>query len=193
MVHFNELRILPDGKTLIIDVSILSESYFSNVYLDSIVIDNQDTYVNGSPSSNPVFEYTIPNTTNIAGEPINHKHLRLTVHTTEVIGGLNNLLFVYVRTKGVPSPDTPCGMDDTVVMGTVCNMYPYYQQAMNYIKELGNTCTIPQDFTDFILKMKALELSVKTGNYTNAIKYYNKFFNNKYFTVTKGGCGCGNT
>ena len=39
-------------------------------------------------------------------------------------------------------------------LGTVTNMYPFYQQAMNYIGKLANNCSVSQNFTDYILKMK---------------------------------------
>lgn len=193
MVHFNELRITSDGRHLIIDVSVLSESYYKNVYIDSIVIDNQDTYVGSGPSSNPVYQYSVPDVmSKLTKEYVSSKHVRLDL--TPIDLPLNGLLFVYVRTKGAPAADTPCGLDNMTTLGTVTNMYPFYQQAMNYIGELANNCSVPQNFTDYILKMKGLELAVRTGNYTDAIKFYNKFFNGKENTVIrKGGCSCGNT
>ena len=193
MVHFNELRITSDGQHLIIDVSVLSESYYKNVYIDSIVIDNQDTYVGSGPSSNPVYQYSVPDTmSKLTKKYVSYKNVRLDLTPTDL--PLNGLLFVYVRTKGTPAADTPCGLDNMTTLGTVTNMYPFYQQAMNYIGELANNCSVPQNFTDYILKMKGLELAVRIGNYTDAIKFYNKFFNGKENTVVrKGGCSCGNT
>lgn len=193
MVHFNELRITSDGQHLIIDVSVLSEDYYKNVYIDSIVIDNQDTYVGSGPSSNPVYQYSVPDVmSKLTKKYVSSKHVRLDLTPTDL--PLNGLLFVYVRTKGTPAADTPCGLDNMTTLGTVTNMYPFYQQAMNYIGELANNCSVPQNFTDYILKMKGLELAMRTGNYTDAIKFYNKFFNGKENTVVrKGGCSCGNT
>lgn len=193
MVHFNELRITSDGQHLIIDVSVLSESYYKNVYIDSIVIDNQDTYVGSGPSSNPVYSYYVPNgVSQLTKKTYSQKHVRLVLTPNDL--PLNGLLFVYVRAKGTPAADTPCGLDNITTLGTVTNMYPFYQQAMNYIGELANNCSVSQNFTDYILKMKGLELAVRTGNYTDAIKFYNKFFNGKENTVVrKGGCSCGNT
>ena len=101
-----------------------------------------------------------------------------------------DMLFVYVRTKGTPAPDTPCGLDKETTLGTVVNMLPFYQQGMQYIRELGNTCNTPKGYTDFILKLKALEMSVKTGNYTKAIEYFNSFSSKA--VPQSGGCGCGN-
>lgn len=192
MVHFNELRITSDGQHLIIDVSVLSESYYKNVYIDSIVIDNQDTYVGSGPSSNPVYSYYVPNgVSQLTKKTYSQKHVRLVLTPNDL--PLNDLLFVYVRAKGTPAADTPCGLDNITTLGTVTNMYPFYQQAMNYIGELASNCSIPQNFTDYILKLKGLELAIRTGNYPDAIKYFNKFFKNKSdVVIRKGGCGCGN-
>ena len=65
MVHFNELTITPDGKYLIIDVSVLSETYYKDIYIDSVVIDNQNTYLSSGPSSEPVYSYSVPEKTSL--------------------------------------------------------------------------------------------------------------------------------
>lgn len=44
-VDINELYITPDGKSMIIDVSVKEKSYYKDIYLDEIVIDTQDTFV----------------------------------------------------------------------------------------------------------------------------------------------------
>ncbi|HZJ98979.1 MAG TPA: hypothetical protein VFC79_03180 [Tissierellaceae bacterium] len=54
MVTFNELRITPDGNTLIIDVAIKDLRYYDNVGLDTILIDTQDTFTAEGPSSKVV-------------------------------------------------------------------------------------------------------------------------------------------
>jgi hypothetical protein len=190
MVYFNELRIA--NGVLIIDVSIPNESYFENVYLDSIIIDNQDSYLSSGPSSNPVYEYTVPDiVSEFTQESHSQKSIRLMLDSHDV--PIGDMLFVYVRTKGTPAPDTPCGLDNITTMATVIDLLPFYQQAMQYIKELGATCNVPQGFADFILRFKSLELGIKTGNYPQAINYFNRFFNGKTTYVSKGGCGCGNS
>jgi hypothetical protein len=194
MVHFNQLVISPDGKHLIIDVSVRGESYYDNVYLDSIIIDNQDTYVGTGPSSDPVFEYTVPDiTSNITGNSTPQKHIRLDL-TNTAITSLKGLFFVYVRVKGTPAVDTPCGMDNITTMSTVTNIYNFYQQSMSYIKELANNCTMPKNFANYFLKLKGLELAIKTGNYAEAINLYKRFFEGKEnLVIGKEGCGCGAT
>ena len=57
MVHFNDLRFSKDSKYLIIDAAIDSQNFYEDVLLDSIIIDNQDTFVSNGPSSNPIYTY----------------------------------------------------------------------------------------------------------------------------------------
>lgn len=192
MIQFNELRISPDGKKLIVDASVKELGYYDNVYIDAVIIDNQTTYVSGNPSSKPVFYYEVsnPNVTVTYpeydgyvpsrqgnSEDINEKRVRIELDS-KILGEpiSTNLFFVYVIAKGTPSPNTPCGMDNQTTLGVVADLYPYYRSVMNSIKEISNECEIPKTFIDNLLRFKALELSLKTGNYIQAIKYWNKFF-----------------
>lgn len=187
MIHFNELRIVDNH--LIIDVNVLEESYYENVFLDSIVIDNQDTYVGSGPSSNPVYEYTIPDeVSRLSRESTSRKHFRIELDSTDI--NTANMLFVYVRTKGTPASDTPCGLDSDTTLGVVVDMLPFYQQGMQYTGELADNCNIPRGYTDFILRLNALKMSVKTGNYPRAIEYFKSF--SSRVVPKSGGCGCGN-
>lgn len=181
MIHFNELRITPDSKHLIIDASIDNSSYYDNVVLDSIIIDTQDNYVANGPSSKPIYTYKIDTQS---------KHIRLIISDKNLGISLNeNMFFVYAIATGTPAPDTPCGMDNSVIMSTVVNLYPIYQNTMCYLRELDSDCQVPKGFIDMILRLKALELCVRTGNYTKAISYWKKFFLGKTQVPTYN-CGC---
>lgn len=265
MVQFNELRITPDGKKLIIDVSVKDSEYYTNVYLDKILIDNQDSFLESGPSSSAIifpiiqdghklvevansdfnpetetsytyngtleegvyydfskvtiadtflgtdialnfigqdynFEYNskdlkgrtfIFNGSDLDERPLKIKTIRMEINYTELLYNLNqDLLFVYVKIKGTPSVDTPCGMDNITTLGVVSNFYPLYQHAFNYIKELNDTCSIPKNFINYILQYKAFEFAIKTGHYTEAIKYWKKFFMGIKDSVITSNCGC---
>lgn len=197
MVQFNELRITPDGKHLIIDASIKNEEYYNNVVIDSIVIDNQDTFLSSGPSNKPVFTYTVTekydniyalpeycNCNPVLADDKSYcfihddegiKNVRLIISNADI--GVNlqdNMLFVYVVTSGTPAPNTPCGMDNHYTLGTAIYLYSIYQNTIKYLHDL-NECEIPKCLIDSILRIKAIELSVKTGNYPMAIKYWNKW------------------
>ena len=182
MVQFNELRITPDGQRLIIDVSVKDLEYYTNVYLDDVLIDTQDTFVESGPSSKVVYRGSIMG---------DSKSIRLELGTGNLLPTLNdNLFFVYVRTKGAPAANTPCGMDNITTLGVVSNLYPLYQYTFSYIKELSNTCSIPKNFINYILQYKAFELAIKTGHYTEAIRYWKKFFMGIKDSVITSNCGC---
>ena len=208
MIQFNELRITPDSKHLIIDASIDNSNYYFNVILDSIVIDTQDTYVANGPSSNPIYthkidyDYTYSTPEDYSCNPVlsgndkaycltqGGKNIRLTLSAKDLGISLNdNILFVYAIATGTPAPDTPCGMDNSIVMSTVVNLYPVYQNTMCYLRELDSDCQVPKGFIDMILRLKAVELCIRTGNYTKAISYWKKFFLGKTQVPTYN-CGC---
>ena len=102
----------------------------------------------------------------------------------------DNMFFVYVKTVGNPSPDTPCGEDNSITLGVTLYIYNILQSFLCSLKELDNKCTIPKLFIDNYLRFKALQLSISTNHYTDAIKYYNKFFKNIDVLQVKSNCKC---
>nr|DAP80951.1 MAG TPA: hypothetical protein [Crassvirales sp.] len=182
MIQFNELRINPQGTQLIIDVSVIDSIYYQNVYLDTISIDTQDTFTESGPSTSTVYKTTISG---------NSKSTRLELGISEILPSLlDNMFFVWVKTKGTPSSSTPCGEDNTLTLGVVIALYPLYQQSLNYIKEVENECIIPKKFINFILQLKAFQLSVRTGHYPQAIKYWERFFKDIRKDAVVNKCGC---
>lgn len=215
MIQFNELRITPDGKKLVIDASVKDLSYYNNVYIDAVIIDTQNTYTSSGPSSNPIFYYEVASNPSVVYalpecdgcnpvkdradreicftglEDGEEKRIRLELDEKTLGASLcNDLFFIYVVAKGVPSADTPCGMDNGTTLGVVANLYPFYRNIMNYLKEFEDTCNPPRNFIDGLLKFKAFELSLKTGNYTQTIKYWNKFFKNLRSNTVNTICRC---
>ena len=170
MIHFDDLRFSRDGKYLIIDTAIDSQDFYTNVFLDRIIIDNQDTFVNNGPSSNPIYTYEVTNSM---------KQIKLEIQLSLYdINPYKDMLFVYVIASGTPSADTPCGLDNDKIMGTVVNLKGIYDNMLYYIKQIENDCEIPKNFIDSILKYKAFELSIRTDNYPLAIKYWKKYLSN---------------
>lgn len=181
MLQWNELRITPDNKYLIIDLSVKDNPYFNNVNITGITIDTQDTYISTGPSDNPIYTHELD-------EPSKSIKLELTSKDlgTTLCG---NIFFVYVTTSGEPTEETPCELINKPLMNTVINLYPIYQNLMYFIKEIDCMCSIPKGFIDMVLRLKALELCIKTGNYVQAIKYWKNFFirENK---IPIYNCGC---
>lgn len=213
MIEFQELRIVRDCSNLIIEAVVPSSSYYDDVYISQIAIDNQDTYIENGPSSNPVYLYEAPvgmtvsdansDTTCVTkrtatyvtdddGNVVGVKHITMTINKREISADLDNdILFVYAIATGTPSYNTPCGMDTIITLGVVLNIYPLFQKAMYYIGELSDTCNTPSGFIDYILRLKAFELAIKTGNYSQAISLWNKYLSGNGATVSnKKRCGC---
>lgn len=208
MVVFNECRIDKEGKNLIVDVSVDSLPYYENIYIESVAIDTDKTFIEHGPSSNPIYINTFSKSTDVtnsyngviesdvfvvdAEEEVDIKDVRFKLSYKEL--GLDNfndnILFVYVKVRGVPKPDTPCGMDNVYSVAAAVNLQPIYNMAMGFIKELSDTCTTPRGFIDMILKLKAFELSLKTGNFLTAIKQWDKLFKNSRVIQTSNKCGC---
>lgn len=200
MIQFNELRITQDGKNLIIDALVQDISYYADVYIDSIIIDSQNTFVSSGASSSPLFKYTYDATTAstlgyvtslTSGGKL--KGIRMTIPYNS-LGETSNLdkdlLFVYVTIIGTPSSDTPCNMDLTYELGIVYNTYPFYLRGMNFIKELNSSCELPKQLIDYMLRQKVLETCIQVGDYTKAVEYWKKFFTGDYQVINlkTGSC-----
>lgn len=191
MIQFNELRIV-EGK-LIIDISVKELACYDDVKIGSVKLDNQNTFSLNGPSDNA---FVVPSGEIHWGDT-DHKtaHIELTQRTflenTSTISLNNDLIFVYalVSDDSVPSPDTPCGMDNAYSSGAVANLKRLYNKGMSYIREVANSCEIPVGFADFILKYKAFVLSLKACDFQQAIKFWNKFFSKDTKIITRG-CGC---
>lgn len=214
MITLNECRIDPEGKNLIVEATVENLIYYRNVYIESIKVDTDSTYSPNGPSDNPVFSkefeadyykvdtrYDCNSVTvdssckcgNVyTSQKAGVKHIRLSISAKDMkLPNLdNNIFFIYVTATGIPAADTPCGMDSEFVMGVAMNLRPIYNMAMGYIKELDSDCTIPKGFIDMILRLKAFDLSLRTGNYPMAFKQWNWLFKNKVSVSPKRGCGC---
>lgn len=214
MIVLEQCRIDQEGKHLIIEAAVENLSYYKGVYIDSVVIDTKETYTPNGPSNSPVFSQTFEsdyykvdvredcNSVKVdegckcgdiyTSQKAGVKRIRLCLTSKDLKGtSLNdNILFVYVIATGTPAPSTPCGMDNTYVMGVAVNLRPIYNMAMKYIKELDSTCSIPRGFIDMILRLKAFDLSLRTGNYPIAFKQWDNLFKNKISVSPNRGCGC---
>lgn len=214
MIVLEQCRIDPSGKKLIIEAEVEDLKYYKDVYIDSVVIDTDKTYSPNGPSNTPVFSQTfIPEHMKVDtredcnGTKVNKncecgdvytsqkagiKRIRLCLTTNDLkMSSLDdNIFFVYIIATGIPAPCTPCGMDNQYIMGIAVNLRPIYNMAMRYIKELDSTCVIPKGFIDMILRLKAFELSLKTGNYPIAFKQWYNLFKNKISVSPSKGCGC---
>lgn len=193
MLKFNELRITPEDKRLIIDVSVIDSPYYEDISIDSIIVDNQDTHTNNGPSSSPIFIYEDGVSSEITVTGKEERRVRLEIPSTILSNLDSDLFFVYATAKGTPSSDTPCGMDSNSIVGVAFDLYKLQQLYMYYIKGIDSeSCSIQKSFIDHYLRFKAFKLALITGNHILAIKYWNKFFKKIKSYTLNSKCPCSN-
>lgn len=183
MIKFTDLKV--SNGHLIINAEVKQiEDYYDNVYIQKIKIDTQDTYASSGPSSNLIYESTTysSDTKSISID------LTATDFSVSNIDMNKTMFFVYAVAGGSPAEDTPCGMDNVNSLGVTFSMCPIYNETMQYVKEVENTCELPKAFINKILQLKAIQYSINSGHYTQAIEYYNKFYKN--LNVNPKTCGC---
>ena len=181
MIKFTDLRV--SNGHLIISAEVREiEDYYDNVYIDKIKIDSQDTFSSTGPSSSLIYES--------ASFPAETKSITLDLDASDFtdIDMDKTMFFVYAVATGTPSADTPCGMDNVNSLGVTFSLCPIYNETMQYVKEVENTCILPKSFINMILQLKAIQYSINSGHFTQAIKYYNKFYKN--LSVSTKTCGC---
>lgn len=175
MVKFNKLLIPPHNKGIYLEAEVLDMPYFKDVYIDSISIDTQDTFCNSGISKSPVYNKTIEG---------NIKSIKVFIDEAEIYSKIDkSLFFVYIRTKGIPSSDTPCGLDEPITLGVCADVYNIYRKGIQFIQEVYDTCEIPKNFIDFILRFKAFQMCLKTRDFLLAIKYWKMFNETNSFNV----------
>ena len=181
MIKFTELRVQKERLIIVAEVREI-EDYYDNVYIDKIIIDSQDTFNSSGPSANPIYSVTVSG---------NQKKfsLSLSAASFDSIDIDHTMFFVYAKAKGTPSPSTPCGYDDEYSLGVTFSLCPIYNSTMGYIKQIETSCDIPKKFIDMFLQFKAIQYSIDSGHFTQAIKYYNRFYKNLSVN-SLSTCGC---
>ena len=190
MIQFNELRFLT-SKTLQISASVLDLEYYDLVYMDSIIIDTEDTVCETGPSDNPPYELHLDRV----------KSINTTIGVSDLVAGGPKMLFVYIRCTGVPAPDTPCGLDNQDSMQPVVDYQAVYNTALKLAKCMGKCgcldgeCSVDTSFANFALQYFRMEEGLKNGNWSDAYDAY-CWLMHKYGNVAfkesqaKRGCSC---
>lgn len=177
------------------------ETYYDLVkeHTDSTITDDEEEDTDDTEEEDTDTEDTIEDTdtteentdTSPPARPKLRKHIRMSISVKEL--GLkdlsSNLFFVYIGATGVPSPITPCSMDNTYTIAVALDIRAIYNAAVQHIKEV-DSCDIPRNLIDYVLRIKVLELAIKTGNYLGAIKQWNKLFRDRVKISSVSNCGC---
>lgn len=183
MIKFTELRVHKGHLIITAEVREI-KNYYDNVYIKSIKIDTQDTFSSSGPSSNLIYEQTFDDNPRKISLDLTALNLNLSEGDMS-----QTMFFVYAIADGLPHPTIPCGFDDEISLGVTFALCPLYNQTMQYIKEVENSCELPKGFINMILQFKAIQYAINSGHFTQAIKYYNKFYKTLSVGTVKP-CGC---
>lgn len=165
--------------------------YYDNVYMDSIIIDTEDTVCETGPSSNPPYELHLDRV----------KSVNMTLDVSNLVKNGPKMLFVYIRCTGVPAQDTPCGLDNQDAMQPVVDYQAVYNGALKLAKCIGKCgcldgeCSVDTAFANFALQYFRMEQGLKDGNWADAYNAYcwlmHKYGNVGYkSSEAKRGCSC---
>ena len=196
MIRFNELKI--EDNYIIIDVQIEEEKYFKDMYIDSIVIDTQDTFIANGPSSKAIYTKTFNTDTDVKKEEIaytqgkdKHNRVRIYINSKDLnIDIHKTMFFVYVIAGGTPAADTPCKWDENKALHTLVDTQVLYNNMIQYVKELSKDCSTPDNFINAILQFNAIDLALKTNQYPLAIDLWKRFYSDIESNVVLPNCGC---
>ena len=197
MIRFNELKI--EDNYIIIDVQIEEEKYFKDMYIDSIVIDTQDTFIANGPSSKAIYTKTFNSENNSCittkmEENVffsNNNRVKIYISAKELNVDIHKtMFFVYVIAGGTPAADTPCRWDENKALHTLVDTQVLYNNMIQYVKELNKNCSTPDNFINAILQFNAIDLALKTSQYPLAIELWKRFYSNIESNTVLPNCGC---
>lgn len=198
MIRFNECRILPNNKALIVDVSIDNLSVFDNVKIANVFLDTQDTYNHHGPDTTrekdpSILLYSQDMTEYDVIKSGKHRHLRLEF---PLKGYENNLLYVWVQADedsfDVEAATAPCEWGRSTVISPVVNTQYLYSTLMNSVRQIEDTCNVPKDFINDFFRLQSIETALQSGHFEMANKYWNMFFKKDVVKHTHfhKPCGC---
>ena len=183
MVNISTLYVDRKAKVIRLIASVGNESYYENVYITGVKIDTQDTFTNGTPSSEVVYSRNIQN----------QKSIDLTISYADLdILNFDNLYFVYVITNDGYAYNTPCGLDNYITVDATADFTMYLNAVLGHVSKLKDCCELPRDFICGLLQYAAFKLAIKCGDFNKAIYYYNTYLKpGKGVTIpSTSGCGC---
>lgn len=192
MIIFDQLEISTDGKQMYINLHVDRADYFKDLTLDTLTILTADAVSETDPNvptEGFIYQKTFDEGLTEASLVLQPTDMNVSYTKSNFS---SDLFFVYVTTDGTPDISTPCALDEQTSLGITFDETLLYQKIMQFTKSLADNCQMPVEFTDFILLWNAFKISVETGHYIPAIKYYNMLFDkSKSITIgTSKSCGC---
>ena len=188
MVRFNDLKISYDGRCFTVYLSIDSASYYKERYITDIYIDSDSTFNNSVSPSDKAIHIEMPN-----GKSRTFRKVFSASELSKIINTKtlkNHMLYVFVELDGPILGTAPCGSDSDMFLGIAVDWNSLYHNSLPYMKQIvKDCCSIPKEFIDYILRMKSLEMALKTGHYTVAKNIWDRFFSCRKKPISTI-CGC---
>lgn len=179
MIKFNELRVDIESNSLIIDISVADNDYYSDIYIDNICVSTQEDY-SDTYSGKSVWSPT-------AGR--SYKNIRI-VETFEDLKSIygvklygdyvkDNIFFIKVHTTGELLSGSPYKSKPDYIQGITFSVESIYNTMMQFIKKVEKEGVVSKDFIDYFMKYEALRVSIDTGHHSATVNLFNKFFKGK--------------
>lgn len=172
LIHFDKI-LISDNK-LELDIKIGEESYYKDVIIKKVKIQDKDTYGTNN--------YVYITETRI-------KKFSKAIPLSDILTNINNnMLFITVEIQGTPTADCPCN-NDVIPTAVYVETSSIIKNIEQYTAELNNSCSMPKGFMNYLLLYKALEYAIKTCHYKEAISYLDKLTKETKVPVTSN-CKC---
>ena len=193
MLQWNELRITPDGRYLIIDVEVQNLDFYKEIHIETLwmeVFDNADNYKSKGKKFYIWRDYATPclpeeDYKSVGEEGKTYRRIRKFIDI-DSIG--DNVFFIHATNNDDFASDTPCGAKEISLDGIAYNKRLLYNNAIKLFSKQCD-CTPNDAFIDFILQTKGFELSLELGDYESALKYWDSIVK-KNKTPINRNCGC---
>lgn len=175
MINFKNC--LVTENSIYIDVRIKPHVFFENCYIKRVVVNDIETFHTTGAN---IEKYVYDSGELSEDNKVFRKFIPKGLFAKPVKNISNNIYFIYVQIKGIPSIDTPCGHDVEWYSIAIIDYKYIYDRSLSYIRELMHCkCSRPEHFVDFILKFKALEMCLISKEWERAIEFFNKYFIDK--------------
>lgn len=193
MIHFNELYVTEDGKSLVIDVEIDDLPVYDDMYISSVKIALGSSYVELCNFSEGV-ETDIEDS---------RRHIQLcldaetsVLHDLVPDGDLGRYLF-FVQVEADGNLDTSvaelgCGWDNSCIIGVAFNGYPLYRAIIDYADANSKDCSFDySSFMDYIMRYYGFMFALRSGDYPQAQHMWEDYLvGGVHTSAPQKHCGC---
>ena len=185
MIVINKFAYDPSTSNLVYDIKIRinpdTSSAYSGFYIKKVEAFTEENWGSSEEPTLVIYD------SDTAGTDI-----------TSLVGSIpygsisyNGIIILKATTEGTPPMDIPCGQDNLTAVAALINPQMMHTLVLSKLNSVTN-CEFPTDFVDSYLKMKVVELALKSCKITKAVQYYNEFYNHINSITDSGGCNCGN-